>query len=115
ILSSLNSIDKAYMLFDKDMAKTMEANSKELLALYKKNPDFEKWDFKRLKEKYNMDVYILNDRNVVTYSSVEADVGLDFRACCANFSNLLNQRRHEGKFTHDGMDISQNSGEIKKF
>lgn len=115
ILSSLNSIDKAYMLFDKEMAQTMEANSKELLSLYKRNPDFDKWDFTRLKEKYKMDVYILSDRNVVTHSSVQDDIGLDFRACCANFSNLLNQRRQGGKFIHDGMDISQNSGEIKKF
>lgn len=115
ILSSLNSIDKAYMLFDDDMAKTMEANSMELLSLYKKNPDFETWDFARLKEKYEMDVYILNERNVVTYSSQKDDIGIDFRACCVNFSNLLNQRRHEGKFTHDGMDNSMESGEIKKY
>lgn len=115
ILSSLNSIDKAYMLFDKEMAETMEANSKELISLYEKNPDFNKWNITRLKEKYNMDIYVLNERNVVTHSSVKDDIGLDFRACCVNFSNLLNQRRHEGKFTHDGMDISLGSGEIKKF
>ncbi|MBD8005947.1 GGDEF domain-containing protein [Bacillus norwichensis] len=115
ILSSLHSIDKAYMLFDKDMAEMMEDYSEELISLYKKNPDFEKWDFKRLNEKYKMDVYILNDQNVVTYSSVHDDIGLDFGACCVNFSNLLDQRRNEGKFSHDGMDISMHSGEIKKF
>ncbi|VEF46823.1 PAS/PAC sensor-containing diguanylate cyclase [Bacillus freudenreichii] len=115
ILSSLNSIDKAYMLFDKDMAKAMRANSNELISLYEKNPDFEKWNFNKLKEKYGMDVYVLNDRNVVIHSNVEEDIGLDFRACCVNLSNLLNQRRLEGKFTHDGMDNSMGSGEIKKF
>ncbi len=115
ILSSLSSIDKAYMLFDKDMAETMEANSKELISLYEKEPDFEKWNFKFLKEKYNMDVHILDNRNVVIYSSEKDDIGLDFRACCVNFSNLLNQRRHDGKFTHDGMDIVQSSRELKKF
>ncbi|WP_144461902.1 GGDEF domain-containing protein [Siminovitchia fortis] len=115
ILSSLNSIDKAYMLFDKDMAKMMEENSKELISLYEKKPDFDKWDFNSLKEKYKMDVYILDNRNVVVYSSEKDDIGLDFRACCANFSNLLNQRRHGGTFTHDGMDIAQSSREIKKF
>ncbi|MFD1706148.1 GGDEF domain-containing protein [Siminovitchia sediminis] len=115
ILSSLDSIDQAYMLFDQDMAAAMEANSRELIGLYEKNPDFNDWNFQQLKEKYGMDIYILNENNVVIHSSDESDVGIDFRECCASFSNLLQQRRHEGEFTHDGMDISMGSGELKKF
>lgn len=51
ILSSLNTIDKAYMLFDKNIAKDMEDKSKVLLGLYQQNPDFRTWDFTSLKNK----------------------------------------------------------------
>lgn len=115
ILSSLNTIDKAYMLFDKNIAEDMESKSKVLLELYEKNPDFETWDFTALKKQIGMDIYIINDRNVIIHSSFEPDVGLDFRKCCVEFASLLNIRRNEGKFTDDGMDIQQSSGEIKKF
>ncbi|MFS0643650.1 diguanylate cyclase domain-containing protein [Siminovitchia sp. 179-K 8D1 HS] len=115
ILSSLNTIDKAYMLFDKNIARDMESKSKDLLKLYKQNPDFSTWDFTSLKKHIGMDIYIINNRNVITHSSYEPDIGLDFRKCCAEFANLLNIRRNEGKFVDDGMDIQQSNGEIKKF
>ncbi|MBM7714119.1 diguanylate cyclase (GGDEF)-like protein [Bacillus thermophilus] len=115
ILSSLNTIDKAYMLFDKNIAKDMEDKSKVLLGLYQQNPDFRTWDFTSLKKQIGMDIYIINNENVIIHSSYEPDIGLDFRKCCAEFANLLNIRRNEGTFVDDGLDIQQTSGEVKKF
>ncbi|MBS4219550.1 GGDEF domain-containing protein [Bacillus sp. FJAT-49711] len=115
IIESLHTIDKAYMLFDDDIARKMKKNSDELLALYEKNPHFNEWNFQALKAYYEMDIYIIDDQNVIQYSSFEKDVGLDFHKCCKRLSELLDQRRNEGKFVDDGMDIQQLDGEIKKY
>lgn len=115
IIHNLSTIDKVYNLFDMEMASQMESVSKELLAKYEEEPDFTTWDFKALQEKYEMDIFILNDVNKVIHSSFEADIGLDFKACCSGLSALLDRRRDEGKFTHDGLDLQSKTGEIKKF
>lgn len=113
--SSLKSIEKVYYFFDKDTEERMEANSQYLLELYAKNQNFNTWDFQELEEIFNMDVYILNHKNVVIHTSLTEDLGLDFEACCPKFSKTLHERRESGKFYSDGVDISQNTGQIKKF
>ncbi|MCR2822531.1 GGDEF domain-containing protein [Lederbergia panacisoli] len=115
IIESLHTIDKAYMLFDDDIARKMKKNSDELLALYEKTPDFNEWNLQALKAYYEMDIYIINEQNVIIHSSFEEDVGLNFRDCCRRLSELLDQRRSEGIFVDDGMDIQQSDGEIKKY
>lgn len=115
IIHNLSTIDKVYNLFDMDMAKKMEDISTELLMKYETEPDFGKWDFNALKEVYEMDIFILDETNTVTYSSFEADIGLDFKACCSGLSALLDKRRAEGVFTHDGLDLQSKTGELKKF
>lgn len=115
VKSSLTSIEKVYFFFDKDTEERMEANSQYLLEKYAKNQNFDTWDFQRLKELFNMDVYIINDKNVVTHTSFPEDLGLDFEACCPKFSQTLHERRQTGKFFADGIDISQNTGQIKKY
>lgn len=113
--SSLKSIEKVYYFFDKDTEERMEANSHYLLEKYAGNQNFDTWDFQQLKELFNMDVYILNNKNVVIHTSFSEDLGLDFEACCPKFSKTLHERRQSGKFYSDGIDISQNTGQIKKF
>ncbi len=115
VIKSLHTVDEAYMLFDGEIRRKMQACSQELLALYKENPNVAEWDFDALKEKFGMNVYILNEQNVILHSSFKPDIGLDFQACCSDFSRLLDERRAEGKFVDDGMDIQQKTGELMKF
>ncbi|MBW8352001.1 GGDEF domain-containing protein, partial [Bacillus sp. IITD106] len=115
IIESLHAIDKAYMLFDSDIAEKMKRNSEELLSLYEKTPNFDEWDFQALKTYYSMDIYIINEKNVITHSSYKEDVGLDFKSCCKKLSGLLDVRRKVGLFYDDGMDIQQADGNIKKY
>ncbi|MFK2825432.1 GGDEF domain-containing protein [Bacillus sp. B190/17] len=115
ILLSLHTIDKAYYLFDNEIVLKMKENSDKLVSLYERNPKVEEWDLQALKKELGMDVYIINEYNRIIHSSLQEDVGLDFRLCCKEFSNLLDQRRKGNKFTHDGMDIQQKSGAIKKY
>ncbi|MBS4202237.1 GGDEF domain-containing protein [Bacillus sp. FJAT-49732] len=115
IIDSLHTIDKAYMFFDDDIAQKMKKISGDLLTLYEKNRDFDEWDFQALKTYYGMDIYIINEKNVITHSSFHEDVGLDFQSCCTRLSELLDTRRIEGVFVDDGMDIQQANGGIKKY
>lgn len=115
IIHSLSTIDKVYRLFDEQTASEMEMYSNELLTLYKQEPDFTNWDFSALKDRFGMDVFILNDENTVIHSSFTEDIGLNFNACCPGLAKLLDERRQGKVFTHDGMDIQSKTGEMKKF
>jgi diguanylate cyclase (GGDEF)-like protein len=115
IVNNLATIDKVYDLFDEQTAEQMETFSMELLEKYKEEPDFRKWNFTLLKEKYKMDIFILNDKNTVIHSSFTEDIGLGFQKCCPGFSSLLDKRREGDAFITDGMDIQSKTGEVKKF
>ena len=115
IINNLATIDKVYDIFDEQTAGMMEAYTLELVEKYEEEPDFGKWDFESLKEKYKMDIFILNDKNTVIHSSFVEDIGVDFKKCCSGFSSLLDERRKGNSFTADGMDIQSKTGEIKKF
>ncbi len=115
VKASISEIEKAYFLFDRDTAKKMEKNTYHLINRYKKNPNFSEWDFKRLKNLFGMDIYIINEENVIVYSSFQPDIGLDFNKCCGKLARMLNFRRAEGTFFHDGLDIEQETGALKKY
>lgn len=115
VTSSIQTLEKVYLFFDKDTEEKMKRNFQYLLEKYAHNPDFNTWDFQKLKEMFNMDVYVLNDKNVITHSSFKEDIGLNFAECCPKFSKTLHERRLSGKFYADGIDISQNTGLIKKY
>lgn len=112
---ALNTIDKAYYYFDDDVAEKMKANTREILELYEKNPAIDTWDIQDLKKKYEMDVYFIDQDNVITHSSNKNDIGMDFDECCGKLAKILDTRREAGAFYHDGMDIAQATGEITKF
>lgn len=112
---ALETVEKAYNLFGNNIAVKMKETSNYLSDLYDINPSFEQWDFATLNRSFSLDIYIINDQNVVIYSSYEGDIGLDFKACCKGLSNILDQRRESGGFFHDGIDIEQKTGKMKKF
>ena len=115
IINSLHTIDKAYNFFDYKIVDEMEENSNKLIDMYEVNPEFETWNFDALSKRFGMDIYIINLENIIEYSSLAEDIGLNFEVCCASLSKLLDERRMSNAFHHDGMDIQQSSGEIKKF
>jgi len=112
---SIETIEKAYSLFGEDISSKMKTSSYYLLDLYKENPNFDQWDFQKLKDLLNFDIYIINDKHVITHSSLPNDVGLDFSVCCRKLVPTLDERRNSGEFFADGLDIEQHSGKIKKY
>lgn len=115
VKSSIQTLEKVYLFFDKDTEEKMKRHFEYLIDKYRQNPNVGTWDFQQLKEMFGMDVYVINDKNVVIHSSFKEDIGLDFEACCPKFSKTLHERRMSGKFYADGIDISQNTGLLKKY
>lgn len=112
---SLQTIEKAYYLFGKEISSQMEASSNYLIRLYQRNPTFDEWNFTALKNMLGFDIYIINEQNVITHSSYPEDIGLDFNVCCPKLSQTITERRNSGEFFADGIDIEQTSGNIKKY
>lgn len=115
VIQSIHIIDQMYKLADENYGDTMRGKMDVLMRKYDQDQDFLNWDFQKLKEQIGMDIYIINDENVVIFSSFKDDIGLDFEACCGTFSKVIEERRLNGEFKHDGMDLHQASHEIKKF
>ncbi|MFV8830253.1 GGDEF domain-containing protein [Alkalihalobacterium sp. APHAB7] len=112
---SLNTIEKAYFLFEAETAAKMKTGSELLISKYEEQPNFEQWDFQDLKKMLEFDIYIINEDFVITHSSFQKDIGLDFNVCCRKLANVLEDRRRTGNFYDDGMDIEQQTGLVKKY
>lgn len=115
VAQSLHAIEKAYHLFGNELAHSMEESSRQLVDLYEQEPDFDQWDLAALKQTSGFDIYLINDHNVITHSSFPGDIGMDFSACCGKLSSVLDARREAGGFYHDGIDIEQQTGIVKKY
>lgn len=115
IINSIENIEKAYYFFEKDTEKEMESTTHYLIDLYKQNPNFDEWDFTSLKNEFHFDIYILNDQNEIIHSSFTEDIGLNFTKCCKKLAKILDERRNDGGFFSDGMDMEQATGNIKKY
>jgi len=112
---ALKTIDKAYHYLVEETAEKMQKYTYELQEKYDKNTDFNTWNFQTLSEKMNMDVYIIDEGNKIIHSNVADEIGLDFSECCASFDAILKERRAAGELFIDGIDLDQQSGEVKKF
>ncbi|WP_186438214.1 GGDEF domain-containing protein [Cohnella terricola] len=112
---ALESIDKAYYLFGENVAARMKKTSDVLLQKYDDLPSLDEWDFDQLKEQLQFDIYMIDEYNKIQYSSLARDIGLDFAVCCGKLAKVLDERRATGKFYHDGIDIEQGTGMLKKY
>src|SRR5699024_1422225 len=86
VIDALTTVEKAYSLFDDQTVVKMEENTEELMHLYEETPSFDDWDFAALREEMNNEIYIINEQNVITHSSLSSDIGMDFSECCASLS-----------------------------
>ncbi|GIP31488.1 methyl-accepting chemotaxis protein [Paenibacillus sp. J2TS4] len=115
IRNAVQNVDLVYDVFEQDMEERMKASLELMAKKYMENPYFDTWDFAALKEQFNdMDIFVIDKQTTVAYSSLASDIGLSF-ANAKEFAALLHKRMEGGEFTADGMDVSVNTGAIKKF
>ncbi|WP_217587236.1 GGDEF domain-containing protein [Lentibacillus saliphilus] len=115
IMSSLTTVEKAYDIFDQETAAQMKQASIELIDFYDQNARIKSWDYRSWKEKLDMDIYVIDFDNVIQASSYKEDVGLDFNTCCTKLVPMLNERRNNKTFHHEGIDVEQDTGRLKKY
>ncbi|MEF7494894.1 GGDEF domain-containing protein [Lysinibacillus sphaericus] len=115
ILTDMRAVDNAHLYFDANMSDEMEQALRALKNYYRENPNVATWDLQQLKNKHDMDIYILDQTNTVLYTTFDKDIGFNFSKCCQRFSALLDERRASGEFFTDGIDISTTTGEYRKF
>src|SRR5699024_6825490 len=112
---ALYSVDKAYFYLDTEVNTKMEESTEQLQNLYEQNKEIDTWDVDRLSEELGVDIFILNERNVIVSSNVENDVGLDFAECCGSLNKILHERREAKELFIDGIDVEQQTGLAKKY
>ncbi|MFS0918983.1 methyl-accepting chemotaxis protein [Brevibacillus sp. 179-C 1.1 NHS] len=114
VTNAVKNVDMAYSVFEKDMETRMQHTLQILTSNYRENPAVETWDYAALREQFGMDIFIIDRSIKVAHSSVKSDIGLDFSKAGA-FTELLKKRMDGNEFSADGMEVSVNTGQIKKF
>lgn len=112
---ALTTLDKVFYHFEEDIAGQMVDNTEYLLRMYEENPDVEAWEMNDLNDRLGMEIYMIDEKNVIAYSSKEEDIGLDFNKCCKKLATIIDERREAGTFFQDGIDIEQVSGKATKY
>lgn len=115
VKNTLKSLDKAYYLMDQGNNDRMEHYMMYLQDTYANNDDFETWDFEKLAKEIGNDIYIIDEKKVIIHTNVHDDLGMDFTICCKKFNAFLNERRAASTIYIDGLDIEQNTGNMKKY
>lgn len=114
VTNAVKNVDLVYGVFEKDMENRMQRSLDLLLKNYQTNPAVHTWDYSSLHKQYEMDFFVIDRNCKVVASNVQTDIGLDFSNAGA-FTDLLKKRIDGNEFTADGMEVSVNTGQIKKF
>ncbi|MCK8823448.1 GGDEF domain-containing protein [Fuchsiella alkaliacetigena] len=115
ILNTLNYIELTYEVIDENLAEEMEEYLLLLENKYRENPNVLDWDLSALQEKMeNYELYIIDEELRVIATTFSPDLNLDFKEYSA-FAELLKERLAADSFASDRMNLSINTGELKKY
>jgi diguanylate cyclase (GGDEF)-like protein len=112
---ALETSEKASFLLGENIVNAMQDSTLRLIKAYESNPNLDEWDLHSWKELLSFDIYFINSDNTITHSTVPSDIGLNFTTCCKKLTPILDNRRAQGSFFHDGFDVEQYSGKIIKY
>lgn len=116
ILKTISHVNDAYLIGEDKLNSEMKKYSLYMREKYRENPNIEEWDLKKLQEKFNnyYDIYIINSDLKVVKTTVKKDIGLDFKKF-TGFAEVLKKRLNGDEFVADRIDLTINTGEMKKF
>ncbi len=114
ILNTVNYINDAYKIAEKQLNQEMEEYSLMLKNKYRHNQDVLDWNLEQLKKEFNgYNIYIINRDLEIIKTTFEKDLGLDFKRN-SGFSKILKKRLQGNSFVVDRLDIGINTPELKK-
>ncbi|PAB57513.1 HD domain-containing phosphohydrolase [Anaeromicrobium sediminis] len=117
ILNRFEYMDKMYLLAEEETQKKVVGIGLYINKLYDKKGEeiFNNWKLQGYKYNYPwIDLYIIDENNVIKMSTDKEDIGLDFNKY-PKFSKKLNRIREDGNLYIDRSVKAINSGEIKRY
>ncbi len=115
--NSFRLIDSGLKLYDTAYNHDMEQAFPEIVAEYERTGgDPSRMDLEALKAAIGgMDVYVINDRCVIEYSTVSTDIGLDFAVIYPDFCKYLHEIRNKSGFYPDRVVKDWSTGTLTKY
>ncbi|MGG3890442.1 methyl-accepting chemotaxis protein [Metabacillus fastidiosus] len=114
ILNVLDGSDVAYNIIEESLAEKMRTYTNELIAVYKDNSNIDSWNLEQYKKNFNgFDIFIVDEDFIITHSTRQADLGLDFKEL--GLQELLKKRMDSGEFITDRLEISDTTNQSNKF
>lgn len=117
IIRTIGIIDAGFRLFDESQNEKLQDGFSLFMAGYEAaGNDPARMDLERLREKIggNVDLYIINESNVIEYTTYGPDLGLDFRTVPYFSDYLTTIRQSEGYFS-DRVVNELTTGQLRKF
>ena len=115
IYNEIKYTDIISKVAERDIQESMENYSQIMTDLYQENPNVLGWDLNAMKEEFeNMDIYIINSNLEIIASTLNDDIGLDFKNY-SEYGKLLKDRLEGDRFESDSINFSILEGELKKF
>ncbi|NYT20433.1 MAG: PAS domain S-box protein [Methanomicrobiales archaeon] len=115
--NSFQLIDAGLKLYDTAYNHDMEKAFPVVMAEYDRTGgDPSRMDLEALKTAIGgMDVYVINDRCIIEYSTVPADTGLDFAVIYPDFCTYLHNIRNSSGFYPDRVVRDWSTGTLTKY
>ena len=117
ILHGIRMAESAYTLYSSTLDTEMKKGLDIFLKEYEKSGrDPEKIDLFSLKEELGgkMDLYVIDDQNVVTHTTYETDLNLDFDIY-PELAEYLDKIRKEKKFSSQRITPEIRTGKMRKY
>ncbi len=117
INNSFQMIDTGLKLYDNTYNDAMEDGFVLVMDEYSRTGgDPSRMDLGGLKGRIGgMDIYVINDRSVIEYTTKPADLGLDFEVIYPDFVEYLNKIRNTSGFHPDRVVQDWATGDLTKF
>ncbi|MDD5419089.1 MAG: ATP-binding protein [Methanomicrobiaceae archaeon] len=114
--NSFQLIDAGLKLYDTAYNHDMEEAFTIVMAEYNRTEgDPSRMDLEGLKQQIDMDVYVINDSDIIEYSTVPEDIGLDFAVIYPDFCTYLHSIRNTSGFYPDRVVKDWSTGSLTKY
>jgi diguanylate cyclase (GGDEF)-like protein len=115
IMQTVNYINDAYKIVEQQLNQEMREHSEVMVDKYQQNQDVMNWNLEELQQQFSgYDIYIVDQDLEIIKTTYQEDLGLDFSRF-GSFATVLRQRMAGSEFEVDRIDLSTQTGEIKKY
>lgn len=114
IVSDMKTIDNVHYYFEYTLSEQLEVELREMLAYYEQNPNVLSWDLEVMKQEHGMEIFIIDEKNVIIHTTFAPDLGFDLSSGKA-FAKVLDERRKSGEYYSDAINTNTATGELWKY